>query len=383
MRARTGTAQLPLHGGRAPAWLFTRMVKLAREITIHVAAEYGAEEMLRRLSDPFWFQAFGCVLGFDWHSSGVTTTVTGALKEGIRGLERDLGFYAGGGKGAVSRQTPGEIELACERISVDPRPLVYASRMSAKVDSAAVQDGYQLYHHAFFFTPSGAWCVVQQGMNDANGMARRYHWLSSRLENYVDEPHAAVCAQVEAPTLNLVASESAAARTSAAALAGQRPEVTLSAIRSLPALSMPRRHAVLLADVNPQYLEKILLKTYDRAPEDFETLLGMEGVGARTLRALALVSEIVYGTPASTRDPARFSFAHGGKDGFPYPVDTETYDKTIDVLRAAVTKAGIDRSERVAALKRLVKFGEERVRQRLRQADASGQAPDDTRPGDE
>lgn len=364
MRARTGTAQLPLHGGRAPAWLFTRMVKLAREITVHVTAEFGADEMLRRLSDPFWFQAFGCVLGFDWHSSGVTTTVTGALKEGIRGLEGDLGFFAGGGKGAVSRGTPAEIEAACERISLDPRPLVYASRMSAKVDSAAVQDGYQLYHHAFFFTPSGAWCVVQQGLNDSNGMARRYHWLSTALESYVNEPHAAVCAEETAPTLNLVADESASVRSASTELARQEPGVLLSTIRGIPALTMPRRHAVLLADVNPHYLERILLKTYERAPEDFETLLGMEGVGGRTLRALALVSEIIYGTPASTRDPARFSFAHGGKDGFPYPVDTGTYDQTVETLRAAVNRAGIDRSERVAALKRLVKFGEARVRQK-------------------
>jgi hypothetical protein len=318
--------------------------------------------MLRRLSDPYWFQAFGCVLGFDWHSSGVTTTVTGAVKEGIRGLERDLGFFAGGGKGAVSRKTPAEIEAACAQLAIDPRPLVYASRMSAKVDSAAVQDGYQLYHHAFFFTPSGSWAVVQQGMNDANGMARRYHWLSTKLESYVQEPHAAVCAQAEAQVMNLVASESDAVRRSSAELARAKPGVVLSAIREIPALTMPRRHAVLLADVDPQYLEKILLKTYERAPEDFETLLGMEGVGGRTLRALALVSEIIYGTPASTRDPARFSFAHGGKDGFPYPVDTGTYDTTVEVLRAAVTKAGIDRSERVAALKRLVKFGEERLR---------------------
>ena len=351
------------------------MVKLARGITIHVSAEFGPEEMLRRLSDPFWFQAFGCVLGFDWHSSGVTTTVTGAVKEGIRGLEQDLGFFAGGGKGAVSRKTPAEIETACDRLSIDARPLVYASRMSAKVDSAAVQDGYQLYHHAFFFTPSGAWCVVQQGMNDDNGMARRYHWLSTKVESYVNEPHAAVCAEAEAPvpstrsgvagrTLNLVASESAPVRSSSAELSRQKPEVVLSAIRELPVLTMPRRHAVLVHDVNPAYLQKILLKTYERAPEDFETLLGMEGVGGRTLRALALVSEIIYGTPASTKDPARFSFAHGGKDGFPYPVDTGTYDKTVEVLRAAVTKAGIDRSERVAALKRLVRFGEERVRAR-------------------
>ncbi len=367
MRTRTGTAQLPLHGGKAPAWLFSRMIKLAREISIHIVSEYGPEEMLRRLSDPFWFQAFGCVLGFDWHSSGVTTTVTGALKEGIRGLEPDLGLHAGGGKGAASRKTPSEITLACDRLSIDPRPLVYASRMSAKVDSAAVQDGYQLYHHAFFFTPSGGWCVVQQGMNDANGMARRYHWLSATVRSYVNEPHAAVCAEAEAPTLNLVAHESEGVRTASAELSRQDPSVVLSAIRDIPALTMPRRHAVLISDVNPSYLQKILLKTYDRAPEDFETLLGMEGVGGKTLRALALVSEIIYGTPASTRDPARFSFAHGGKDGFPYPVDTGTYDKTVEVLRAAVTRAGIDRSERVQALKRLVKFGEERVRARMKE----------------
>jgi hypothetical protein len=373
MRARTGSANLPLHTGKAPAWLFSRMIQLSREIATHIVAEFGSDEILRRLSDPFWFQAFGCVLGFDWHSSGVTTTVTGALKEGIRGLEHELGFFAGGGKGAASRKTPSEIERACERISIDPRPLVYASRMSAKVDSAAVQDGYQLYHHAFFFTPSGGWCVVQQGMNDANGMARRYHWLAASVKSYVDEPHAAICAEAEAPTLNLVAHESEPVRSSSAELAREKPEVVLSALRGLPALTMPRRHAVLIADVNTKYLEKILLKTYERGPEDFETLLGMEGVGARTLRALALTSEIIYGTPASTRDPARFSFAHGGKDGFPYPVDRESYDKTVEVLRSAVTRAGIDRSERVAALKRLVRFGEERLRERGIARNGSGQ----------
>jgi hypothetical protein len=348
------------------------MVKLAREITIHIVSEYGEQEMLRRLSDPFWFQAFGCVLGFDWHSSGVTTTVTGAVKEGIRGLEADLRLYAGGGKGAVSRRTPGEITDACERLSIDPGPLVYASRMSAKVDSAAVQDGYQLYHHAFFFTPSADWCVVQQGMSDADGMARRYHWLAASVKSYVNEPHSAICAEVPASTLNLVAAESEAVRNASAGLSREKPGVVLSALKGIPTLSMPRRHAVLRADVNPGYLEKILLKTYDRAPEDFETLLGMPGVGARTLRALALVSEVIYGTPASTRDPARFSFAHGGKDGFPYPVDTATYDKTVEALRAAVTRAGIDRSERVAALKRLVRFGEERVRGRQSHSQTRG-----------
>jgi hypothetical protein len=337
------------------------MVRLAREITANIVQEYGSDEVLRRLSDPYWFQAFGCVLGFDWHSSGVTTTVTGAMKEGLRGTEKDLGIYVGGGKGAVSRRTPGEITAYCERLSIDAAPLVYASRMSAKVDSAAVQDGYQLYHHAFFFTPAGGWCVVQQGMNDANGMARRYHWLASRLRSFVNEPHAAVCAEREAPTLNLVAGESEATRGASATLAREKPAVVLDALKDRPLLSMPRRHAVLLADVSPHYLDKILLKTYERAPENFETLLGMEGVGAKTLRALALASEIIYGTPASTRDPARFSFAHGGKDGFPYPVDVETYDKTIDVLRSAVNKANIDRSERVKALKRLVEYGKEKI----------------------
>ena len=340
------------------------MVRLSREIVAHIVEEYGRDEVLRRLSDPYWFQAFGCVLGFDWHSSGVTTTVTGALKEGLRGTERDLGIYVGGGKGAVSRRTPGEIANYCDALSMDARPLVYASRMSAKVDSAAVQDGYQLYHHAFFFTPSGGWCVVQQGMNDANGMARRYHWLASSLESFVNEPHAAVCSEAHAPTLNLVAAESGAARSSSALLAREKPGVVLDALRGLPLLSMPRRHSVLIADVNPQHLDKILLKTYERGPEDFETLLGMEGVGAKTLRALALASEVIYGTPASTRDPARFSFAVGGKDGFPYPVDLETYDKTVEVLRAAVNKANIDRSERVQALKRLVEYGKERIRNR-------------------
>ena len=346
------------------------MVLLAREITTHIVAEYGSDEVLRRLSDPYWFQAFGCVLGFDWHSSGVTTTVTGAVKEALSGRQHELGVYAGGGKGAVSRRTPSEIIASCERLSIDPAPLVYASRMSAKVDSAAVQDGYQLYHHAFFFTPSGAWCVVQQGMNGDNKMARRYHWLSRTVASFVNEPHTAVCAERTAPTLNLVASESADARSQSAQLSREQPKVVLSAIRDLPLLSMPRRHAVLLADVNPQHLERVLLKTYEAAPRDFESLIGLEGVGARTVRALALVSEVIYGTQASTRDPARFSFALGGKDGTPFPVDRDAYDKTIEVLHAAVNRANIDRSERVKALKRLVTYGRTRVLEKRARAEA-------------
>jgi hypothetical protein len=315
--------------------------------------------MLRRLSDPYWFQAFGCVLGFDWHSSGVTTTACGALKEATRGLDRDFGFYVAGGKGAVSRRTPHEIAAACERLSRDPAPLAQASRTAAKVDSAAVQDGYQLYHHAFFFTPKGGWCVVQQGLSDATRTARRYHWLSESVSSFIDEPHAAVCCDSRGATLNLVASESAPARAASAELAGRAPEETLSALARLPNLVLPDHHDVRGADIDPRYLRKILLRTYERAPADFESLLGIEGVGAKTLRALALAAELIYGTRASTRDPARFSFAHGGKDGHPYPVDGATYDQTIEVLRAALRRARVDRSEKVQALKRLAAFAEQ------------------------
>jgi hypothetical protein len=354
--SRTGFAHLPLHGGKAPRYLFERMVPLSREIVIFLVREFGREEVLRRLSDPYWFQAFGCVLGFDWHSSGLTTTVCGALKEGLRGLEHDLGIFVAGGKGATSRRTPAEITAACERIGRDPEPLVYASRISAKVDSSAVQDGYQLYHHSFVFTQQGQWCIVQQGMSDATAMARRYHWLSDNVASYVNEPHAAVCCDAPATTLNLVAAESAGVRAASATLAGERPEVTLEALGYLPTLEMPRRHQVATSDINPEYLRKILLRTYETAPADFESLLAIEGVGAKTLRALALTSELIYGTQASLRDPARYSFAHGGKDGTPFPVDRGTYDRTIEIMHDALNGAKIDRSEKIRAFRRLAQL---------------------------
>jgi len=372
MPRHTGFANLPLHPGRAPAWLFTRMTRLAREIATHIVADRGPEELLRRLSDPFWFQAFGCVLGFDWHSSGVTTTVTGALKEGLRGIEHELGVYSQGGKGATSRKTPAEIRERCERLAIDSAPLVYASRMTAKVDSAAVQDGYQLYHHAFFFSGAGHWCVVQQGMSNETRTARRYHWLSEAVTSFVNEPHQAICSDRTAPTLNLVAAEHAPIRSASVELATNGPDQVLSVIRSvgvrpnirvadLPfdephTLDMPTRHALELQDVDPKHLHSVLLTTYERAPQNFETLLGLEGVGAKTLRALALVSEVMYGTAASMRDPARFAFAHGGKDGTPFPVDRTTYDRTIDTLHRAMAHAKVDRSDKVDALKRLSRF---------------------------
>jgi uncharacterized protein len=347
---------MPLHNGRAPRYLFERMVPLAREIMVFVVSEFGRIEALRRLSDPYWFQAFGCVLGFDWHSSGLTTTVCGALKQGLRGTERDIGIYAAGGKGAASRKTPSEITASCDGLGRSPDPLIYASRMSAKVDSAAVQDGYQLYHHAFFFTAAGQWCVVQQGMNDDNAMARRYHWLSDKMDSYVNEPHAAICTETAAPTLNLVAADSSDVRVASARIASEKPEVAMKALQHLPFLDMPRRHDVTGADINPKYLQKILLRTYEQAPADFEALLGIEGVGAKTLRALALTSELIYGVSASRQDPARFSFAHGGKDGTPYPVDRETYDKTIEVMHRALNRAHVARSEKVSAFRRLADF---------------------------
>jgi uncharacterized protein len=353
---RTGVASLPLHTGRAPPWLFGRMVRLARAILAHLVAEHGAEEVLRRLSDPFWFQAFGCVLGFDWHSSGVTTTVCGALKEAVRDRQADFGLYVAGGKGGTSRKTPAEISAVCEDLSLEPAPLVRASKLAAKVDNTAVQDGHQLYHHCFVFTPGGSWCVVQQGMSDLTRTARRYHWLSEGLASFVDEPHAAVCCDARGAELNMVATESAAARAAVTELAQQPPHELLSLFERVPSLFMPQRHPVSLADVDPGRLHKVLLETYARPPEDFSGLLGTQGLGPKSLRALALTAEVIYGTRASTRDPARFAFAHGGKDGTPYPVDRAAYEVTIAVLDRALCRARLDRSERISALKRLAAF---------------------------
>jgi hypothetical protein len=333
------------------------MVRLAGVLVEHVVEDFGPAEVLRRLSDPFWFQAFGCVLGFDWHSSGVTTTVCGAVKEGLAARGAALGLFAAGGKGRVSRRTPHEIVRACELTGTAADPLTRASRLAAKVDNAAVQDGYQLYHHAFFFTTAGDWCVVQQGMHAQQPLARRYHWLSSSVTSFVQEPHAAVCCDERVAALNLVAAESEGARQASVALACEPPERALGALGDLPLLAMPARHALLAdVDVRGSRMRAILLSTYRHAPRDFESLLGIQGVGARTLRALALAAEVVYGTPASTRDPARFSFAHGGKDGTPVPVDRRTYDRTIAVFEKGLDRARIDRSEKVRAFRRLAAF---------------------------
>ncbi len=351
---RTGIANLPLHYGKVPRWLFDRMAKLAREITIAIVADFGAEEMLRRLSHPYWFQACGCILGYDWHSSGVTTTLCGALKEGLRGLERDLGLFVTGGKGKTSRKTPSEIESWGNLISRDPSPLIYASRMSAKVDSAAVQDGYQLYHHVFLFTASGLWSVIQQGMNETARYARRYHWLGEKVTDFVAEPHFAILSEARGQALNMVAMESAPARTTVAQIATEeKPEHLVAELKRLKTLSLPSRHYLSTSDLHPGSLAGILLSTYERKPQGFEELLGLEGVGAKTIRALSLISELVYGVAPSYRDPARYCFAHGGKDGIPYPVDRETYDQSINLLRRAIGKTTLGFREKNELVSRL------------------------------
>ena len=359
---RTGFADLPLHGGRCPPWLFQRMKDLAAAVAEAIVLEYGAAELLRRLADPFWFQALGCLLGFDWHSSGLTTTVTGALKAGLSERGPELGVFIAGGKGGTSRKTPQEIEPAVERHArgVPADSLVYASKMPAKVDSAALQDGFTLYHHTFVFTADGRWVVVQQGMQEQGRWARRYHWHSDALRDFVEEPHAAVCSDRAGKVLNLTDRLSAEARAAVAALAREQPERVARDYRRILErydrlgryLTLPAAHAV----PDASRLEQNLRRLYERAVPHFEALLGMPGVGAQTVRALTMVAEIVHGVPVSFRDPVRYSFAHGGKDGHPYPVNRAVYERSIETLRAAVDRARLGQREKLAALRRLAAF---------------------------
>lgn len=364
------------------------MTRLAGAITMAVVEEYGPEEMLRRLADPRWFQAFGCVLGFDWHSSGVTTVTCGALKEAARRRGDDLGILVAGGKGRASRRTPREIAEAAERGSIaGGERLIRASRMSAKVDSAAVQDGYRVYHHSFFCLPGGAWCVVQQGMSPGARRARRYHWLGEAVEDFVCEPHAGIEElgtgraeeDPQLDLLNLVAREGAPNRATSAALAREDPDRLAREVARLtegPTLFAPDRHPLLPFDVDVSRLRRALRRVHERHPDDFETLLGTRGVGAATVRGIALVAEVVHGVPASRRDPAsprdpddpaepggsgraggdgwaEYAYAHGGKDGVPYPVDRARYDRSIAVLEGAVRAARLGRREKSDALRRL------------------------------
>jgi uncharacterized protein len=347
---RSGTADLPLHGGRVPAWLASRMARLGRVIVEAIAHSYGRTEVLRRLSSPFWFQSFGAVMGMDWHSSGITTSVIGALKRGLGPVERELGLHVCGGRGRHSRRTPDELAALGDRVGLDAPGLVRASRLVAKVDSAAVQDGFELYLHGFIVADDGAWVVVQQGMNGARRQARRYHWIWDRAGAFVEEPHAAIEGRPVGEIVNLTDRRAAGARGEMVGLGRGGPDAGLA---GLSRLRLPAHHDVRADDIDLRRLGKTLAAVADRGPEDFAELLLVPGVGARTLFALALVAEVIHGAPSRFADPARFSLAHGGKDGHPYPVPLRVYDETVRVLKDAMARARLGESERMAAIRRL------------------------------
>jgi hypothetical protein len=347
---RAGYADLPLHHGHVPRWLAERMTTLGGAIIEAIILEYGKPEVLRRLSDPLWFQALGCVLGMDWHSSGITTSVMGALKRAINPMSEELGLYICGGRGKHSLQTPNELIKVAERTGLNGHELVRSSRLTAKVDNTAIQDGFQLYLHTFIVTREGEWTVVQQGLNDASGMARRYHWHSTQFQSYMDAPHAGITGENQGLILNLADRQACATRDSILNITQENPDKMLSEIRKIV---MPRHHDVQISDVNMKRLGAVLTVAHETPLQNFESLLLLEGVGPRTVQSLTLVSEIIYGTPSRFTDPARFSFAHGGKDGHPFPVPLKVYDETIQTLKTSVEKAKIGESDKQKAIQQL------------------------------
>ncbi|WP_192360851.1 DUF763 domain-containing protein [Mesorhizobium mediterraneum] len=369
MAQRSGSADLPLHGGRVPKWLGDRMTRLGAVMCEAIIHHYGREELLRRLAHPFWFQSFGAVMGMDWHSSGITTSVIGALKRGLTPLSGELGIHVCGGRGAHSRKTPHELAVIGERVGFDGTGLATASRLVAKVDSAAVQDGFDLYLHGFIVTDDGDWVVVQQGMNGDSKVARRYHWLSEGLKSFVDQPHAAIEGANQGEIVNLTDHRADASRKGQLELlqdlgpdrilrefAALERDVTAEPEPEqpmLPHLVMPAHHDVRESDVVMRRLHGNMAAAAERGPADFSELLLVPGVGARTVRALALVAEVLHGAPCRFSDPGRFSLAHGGKDRHPFPVPLKVYDETIGVLKSAVHKARLGRDEEIGALKRL------------------------------
>jgi hypothetical protein len=366
---RAGSADLPLHGGRVPPWLATRMSRLGAVITEAIVHHYGRDEFLSRLAQPFWFQSFGAVMGMDWHSSGITTSVLGALKRGLGPLEQELGIYVCGGRGKHSRKTPEELLRVGDRTGIDGAALGGASRLVAKVDSAAVQDGFDLYLHGFIVASDGHWTVVQQGMNGARGQARRYHWLSEGLKSFVDAPHSAIDGKGQGEIINLTDHRAEASRQGQIDLLAElgpdriarewvklQPERVVPALPALPLLPhlvMPDHHDVRADDIIIRRLHGNLAAAAENGPKDYAELLLTPKVGARTVQALALVAEVVHGAPCRFSDPARYSIAHGGKDRHPFPVPTRVYDETIRVLKGAMQKAKLGRDEELAALKRL------------------------------
>lgn len=347
---KSGSADLPLHHGYVPNWLAERMSKLGFAITEAIITEYGTAEVLRRLSDPFWFQSLGAVMGMDWHSSGITTSVMGALKASLNPHFKQLGIYICGGKGQRSKNTPDELIKFSEKTGLDGPALVHCSRLSAKVDNTAIQDGFQLYAHSFIVNTDGLWTVVQQGMQTRGTTARRYHWHSSHLESFVDEPHTGICGINQGSILNLTAKAALPARKAIMAMTLERPEIMIAEVRKLV---MPAHHELRAKDVNLKRLGAMLWLSHEKQPADFEALLLLEGMGPRTLQSLALVSEVIYGAPSRFSDPARFSFAHGGKDGHPFPVPVKVYDETIHVLSKAVAQAKIGQTDKQQAIRKL------------------------------
>ncbi|MFL5263245.1 MAG: DUF763 domain-containing protein [Anaeromyxobacteraceae bacterium] len=357
--SRTGSADLPLHGGTVPPWLRERMARLGRVLVEAIVLEYGRDELLRRLAHPFWFQSLGCLMGMDWHSSGITTSVLGALKRGLAPVERELGIHVCGGRGRHSRKTPDELRAVGERTGLDGARLADASRLVGKVDSAAVPDGYDLYLHAFVVADDGAWAVVQQGMSPATRRARRYHWLSEGLRSFVEAPHAAIEGAPLAQIVNLTDARAAPARAAQLAFVADGPDRTVAALARLrsadasPHLAMPGRHDVRPTDLLLRRLHGTLAAAAERGPRDFAELLLVPGLGARTVLALALAAEVIHGAPCRFSDPARFSLAHGGKDRHPFPVPLRVYDRTLSVLRQAVDRAKLGDGDRLAAVRGL------------------------------
>lgn len=382
MMRNSGHADLPLHTGTVPRWLADRMMVLGTLITESLVENFGPDEVLVRLSDPLWFQSFGAVMGMDWHSSGITTSVMYALKRGLNPRAKELGIYVCGGRGKYSRLTPDELLDIANLEGLNGDELVRNSKLVAKVDNNAVQDGFQLYQHNFILTRSGNWTVVQQGMNGAEKKARRYHWCSTNLRSFVEEPHSGVVGDNRGKILNLTDTEAKSARSSILEISHEKPEKMLQEIvqigkpasqmilmqdgKSTPiqnelfpeytnerSIVLPAHHEVLEQDVDLKRLGGVLAAAYDNQPKDFESLMLTPGLGPRTLQSLALVSEVIYGTPSRFTDPARFSFAHGGKDGHPFPVPLKIYDESIRILRDSIEKSKLGYKDKSDCIRRL------------------------------
>lgn len=349
---KRGTADLPLHYGTVPPWLAQRMSLLGGAIAEAIVIEYGRPELLRRLSDPFWFQSLGCVLGMDWHSSGITTSVMNALRKAINCRSEELGVYICGGRGKFSRETPNQLMEVADKTGLNGNELVRHSKLAAKVDNTAVQDGFQLYLHTFIVTKEGEWAVIQQGMNPNERMARRYHWLSSSLRSFMEEPHTSVCGRNQGLILNLTDKLAAPTKDGIVGLTKETPDKLMREV----SIILPNHHEVKAEDVNLKRLGAALLLAHETNVTDMESLLLLEGVGPRTLQSLTLVSEVIHGTPSRFSDPARFSFAHGGKDGHPFPVLTSVYDETVEVFDKAIRQARLGDKEKSDALKNLSKI---------------------------